>query len=62
MINAIDRDEHQAVGEVAQSSRCLEGLCLSSLCLGGTHAEGTDTWGGWVGGWGWGGRPLHSLK
>lgn len=46
MINAIDRDEHQAVMEVAQSSSCLKGLCLSSLCLGGIHVEGTDTWGG----------------
>lgn len=44
MINAIDRDEHQAVREVAQSSSCLKGLCLSSLCLVGIHVEGTDTW------------------
>lgn len=47
MINTIDRDEHQAVGEVAQSGDRLEGLCLSSLCLGGVHVDGTDMWGGW---------------
>lgn len=58
MINAIDRDEHQAVSEVAQSGRCLEGLCLSSLCLGGIHVEGTDTWGGW----GRSGRPPHKWQ